>query len=255
MVVLSRAAGIPARLVTGYVAGAYDNENQAFVVTADQAHSWVEIFFPGYGWLPFEPTAGRPAITRQQSTDQLEIPALDLKLEPLIQKTSQKLIGWANWAGLTLLSLLFLGLVGVAGYEWRFVRQPVSQVLPAIISRIYWIGEQIGVRSTRGDTAYEYFSQFEVQIEALPRSEKMGHWLKQGRKSLEVLAEAYQAHLFREEVASTEEKQIIIDAYRNVRLKMLVLWGVTKALQLPLIRHIFRQKMPAEDELITGRLT
>lgn len=40
MVVLARAAGIPARLVVGYATGSYDDQNHRYVVTAADAHSW-----------------------------------------------------------------------------------------------------------------------------------------------------------------------------------------------------------------------
>jgi hypothetical protein len=59
MVVLSRAAGIPARLVTGYASGHYDQSPNAIVVTEADAHSWPELYFPGYGWVEFEPTSSR----------------------------------------------------------------------------------------------------------------------------------------------------------------------------------------------------
>ncbi len=63
MTVMSRAAGIPARLVTGFTRGKYDDGRGQFTVTAANAHSWVEIYFPSYGWVEFEPTAGLAAIT------------------------------------------------------------------------------------------------------------------------------------------------------------------------------------------------
>lgn len=56
MVVLLRAEGIPARLVRGYAAGKYDAQKHAYVVPLATAHSWVEAYFPGYGWQRFEPT-------------------------------------------------------------------------------------------------------------------------------------------------------------------------------------------------------
>ena len=52
-----RSLGIPTRLVSGFGPGAYDNTVHAFVVRSDDAHSWVEVYFPSYGWIPFEPTA------------------------------------------------------------------------------------------------------------------------------------------------------------------------------------------------------
>ena len=60
MVVLARAAGLPARLVVGYASGAYDAANARYVVTAADAHSWPEVYFAGVGWIEFEPTPARP---------------------------------------------------------------------------------------------------------------------------------------------------------------------------------------------------
>ncbi|MGC8873434.1 MAG: transglutaminase TgpA family protein, partial [Chloroflexia bacterium] len=56
MVVLLRAEGIPARLAHGYAAGKYDSQKGGYVVPLAAAHSWVEVYFPGYGWQRFEPT-------------------------------------------------------------------------------------------------------------------------------------------------------------------------------------------------------
>ncbi len=61
MVVLSRASGLPARLVVGYAGGSYDPANQRYIITEANAHSWVEIYFSGLGWVEFEPTPGLPA--------------------------------------------------------------------------------------------------------------------------------------------------------------------------------------------------
>ena len=51
-----RAEGIPTRLVNGFGPGAYDSRVKQYVVKESDAHTWVESYFPGYGWIPFEPT-------------------------------------------------------------------------------------------------------------------------------------------------------------------------------------------------------
>ncbi|HEY4027772.1 MAG TPA: transglutaminase domain-containing protein [Candidatus Dormibacteraeota bacterium] len=53
---LLRSLGIPTRLVNGYGAGSYDEKLGRYVVKESDAHTWVEAYFPGYGWIPFEPT-------------------------------------------------------------------------------------------------------------------------------------------------------------------------------------------------------
>ena len=51
-----RSLGIPTRLVNGYGPGSFDEKLQRYVVRESDAHTWVEAYFPHYGWIPFEPT-------------------------------------------------------------------------------------------------------------------------------------------------------------------------------------------------------
>jgi len=53
---LLRSLGIPTRLVNGYGAGPFDTTTSRYIVRDEDAHTWVESYFPGYGWIPFEPT-------------------------------------------------------------------------------------------------------------------------------------------------------------------------------------------------------
>ena len=59
MVVLLRSVDVPARLATGYTSGDQVPGEEVYVVTDSNAHGWVEVFFPRYGWISFEPTPGR----------------------------------------------------------------------------------------------------------------------------------------------------------------------------------------------------
>jgi len=56
MNVMLRMLGIPSRQMSGFSQGVLDDKTRQFYVNAVEAHSWVEVFFPGYGWIPFEPT-------------------------------------------------------------------------------------------------------------------------------------------------------------------------------------------------------
>lgn len=65
MAVMARALGIPARVVSGYAQGEWMPDGRYRVRQRD-AHTWVEVYFPGFGWVEFEPTAAQPPILRPQ---------------------------------------------------------------------------------------------------------------------------------------------------------------------------------------------
>jgi len=60
MAVMLRTLNVPARLVNGFQTGTYNRFGKDFVVRARDAHSWVEVYFTGYGWIPFDPTPADP---------------------------------------------------------------------------------------------------------------------------------------------------------------------------------------------------
>ena len=73
MAVMARLSGIPSRVAVGFTRGEPNNDG-TYTVTTHDAHAWPELYFSGYGWLPFEPTprndgqAQQPNYTVEQST-------------------------------------------------------------------------------------------------------------------------------------------------------------------------------------------
>jgi protein-glutamine gamma-glutamyltransferase len=56
MAVMLRSLRIPSRIVTGFRGGEFNDLTGQYVVRASDAHSWVEAYFPGSGWISFDPT-------------------------------------------------------------------------------------------------------------------------------------------------------------------------------------------------------
>ena len=64
MAVMLRAEGIPSRFVTGFLPGEYNDVGGDYIIRASDAHAWVEVFFPRYGWITFDPTPPGNAMQR-----------------------------------------------------------------------------------------------------------------------------------------------------------------------------------------------
>jgi transglutaminase-like putative cysteine protease len=64
MAIMLRVVGIPSRVVNGFRTGEFNDLTSQYLVRASNAHSWVEAYFPGYGWISFDPTPAAPAQTR-----------------------------------------------------------------------------------------------------------------------------------------------------------------------------------------------
>ncbi|WP_432353002.1 transglutaminase-like domain-containing protein [Sporosarcina sp. A2] len=91
MVVMLRSVGIPARWVKGFAPGEQfldDDREKYYKVTNNQAHSWVEAFMPGYGWMPFEPTIGFNGISNVNFDIELE--DNDVKEPELLKQPEKK---------------------------------------------------------------------------------------------------------------------------------------------------------------------
>ena len=59
MALMLRYLGIPARVAAGFTSGSYNEGDREWTVTDHDAHTWVEAYFPGRGWIPFDPTPNR----------------------------------------------------------------------------------------------------------------------------------------------------------------------------------------------------
>ena len=65
MALMLRMLGVPSRVAAGFAPGGRDPDHNTFLVDDTDAHDWVEVFFPGIGWVTFDPTpSAAPAATQ-----------------------------------------------------------------------------------------------------------------------------------------------------------------------------------------------
>ena len=218
MTVMLRMVGIPARTASGYAEGTYDEESGLYFVTEQDAHTWVEVYFPTYGWIEFEPTAGESALQRPSGTEEetgLEgtptasaaggpLPSAEPTFDPLNpgtgpfpeDSTAGEDAGnfgglpWWLWAIVTPL-LLIVGAWGLRRSQSFGPSAFTPELSPIIYERMQRWGERLGLRSTDSDTPYEHGS-------------RLSDVLPEGRSFIQQITETYVRHRFSRQVITTD---------------------------------------------------
>jgi transglutaminase-like putative cysteine protease len=90
LAMLLRTAGIPARNVTGFMGGEWNDRGGYLAVTANHAHSWVEVWFPTLGWIPFDAT---PSADR----DEMLVSASGSAVWPMLFWLDSVQFQWYRW--------------------------------------------------------------------------------------------------------------------------------------------------------------
>jgi transglutaminase-like putative cysteine protease len=160
MAVLVRAAGVPARLATGYATGTYDAGLDAYVVTGLDAHAWVEVFFPEVGWVPFEPTPARPVIERAAPSAGVDTSA---GAPATVAGSEQKQV----WPIVLLGALALAGALAlrtVRSRRWATLT-PGEQVVAAYDDVWRWAGH-FGWVSQPSETAWEQIARLQAVLAA-----------------------------------------------------------------------------------------
>jgi transglutaminase-like putative cysteine protease len=172
MVVMARAAGIPSRLAVGYVGGDFDSEIGQYSVRERNTHAWVEVYFPRYGWVEFEPTASEEPIRRPVRSDEAgperERPDVESDLErdlarlEEVEDIDQGLIFDPPSQGPSLIGYVLVGLVaalgavGVAYWSLRSRRSVGLSGVHKAYRQMCSYARFLGVGGRFYQTPYEY---------------------------------------------------------------------------------------------------
>jgi transglutaminase-like putative cysteine protease len=172
MVVLARLSGIPARLAVGYTMGQPDPQRGDYLVTERNAHSWPELYFPGYGWIPFEPTSAQAIPERAESAyrspdwagrmpGELAAQMSELRAAATEEAATQRRWLAAQWMAGTacglLICLCVAGLVRLLAGRDRFLARPgPADELGAAYDRLLRWGGRLGRSPRPADTLREY---------------------------------------------------------------------------------------------------
>ena len=181
MVVMARSVGIPARLAVGYAMGCYDPQRGAYVVTEKDGHAWPELYFPGYGWIPFEPTSGLGALERAEETGEIEFSPSVLPSRPerpwWVRLQVETRLAWLRWWWWALVGFGVLLVVGTGWQVWRGRPAGLSGEERVVLSyaRLRGMASRLGVLVHPCDTPAEFAAAMERGL--VRRRPHIG-WLK-----------------------------------------------------------------------------
>ena len=234
MTVMLRSEGIPARLVTGYSLGEKLPDQDVYMVTDKQSHAWVEVYFPTYGWIAFEPTPGEEipaAIRPTPGLDLVGSAGSDVGLsDPLCDEEEEECEAAADararsaadaaentsfWARrlVPLLPWLFIVLAAaVVGTiaSWMFWRRfmtpsPDPQVT---FRRLAFLGGLSSVGPAIHQTPYQYRSRLDQEFPGQ-------------RENLAVIFDHYVGSVYGKKDLADDEERRLVRAWIGVRLPML----------------------------------
>lgn len=169
MAVLLREAGIPSRLVQGFLPGARTGDGAETLRWSD-SHAWVEVYFPGFGWVSFDPTGG--GISRAEPIPEgRPVPSAaptpvgprdDNELDPLpIRPPSSGGVTPGAGGGLiggpfmVIAILLMAGIAALVAFAYRRTSNLPAQP-ESVYASITSTAARLGFRPRPSQTPYEY---------------------------------------------------------------------------------------------------
>jgi hypothetical protein len=196
MTVLARAAGLPARFVIGYANGTYDGLAAHYVVTQADAHAWVEIYFPGVGWVEFEPTPSQPAPVRTRTG---EIPVYTPNPSTFFtwnDVTAPLVRAWSLiWRPAGVALLLFLIWTGMRTLLPS--RLEPTKSIDQLYRRLRRLARPVSGNPPLSQTVHEYASNLTGQLDVLQNQNRLNGWLlTPARTQVITLTDLYVKSLF-----------------------------------------------------------
>ncbi len=218
MVVLARAAGIPARLVIGYAGGSFDPARGALIVTEADAHSWAELYFPGSGWVEFEPTSGRPELEYD--------PEFGPPIQASLDRHENRPSGWPSWPILTIVILVALALF-ISGWHigdrYRLRKMAPESTVLMVYERFYHGGSQLISGSTPAHTPNEFADRITCWMEGLVASSRWGKRLAIHPPEINRLTRLYNQTAYSSHRPGRSEQALVIQAWDRIGWRLWLL--------------------------------
>lgn len=224
MVVMARSLGLPARLGVGYQVPPPTEDGRLLVRQTD-GHSWAEIYFPGTGWVEFEPTAGfavNPDVGSSGDTGSLGDDALqDVLAIPDEGPTFDPFWVGRRWVRILFVTLLLL-LPGGIFVALRWFRQPqtVSDLLNVTIE----MAVEIGYTHSAADTPRQFNEALSYYLLA-DSGKRLMRYRKRFGEIVGGVVELHQRHIYGGARSFAEVERVDRARWRELRFAYFVLYS------------------------------
>jgi hypothetical protein len=222
MVVLARTIGLPARLITGYATGVYDPINAQYIVTEANAHSWVEIYFGGIGWVEFEPTGGLPAIQRNtQASNEIEIPQIKQAGKTNVFRWLQidNLDSLALLGGMICILLLVI-IIWIVKNRWYLLHLSSSMTIIHLYNQFYRYTQPLTEQFHTGDTPYEYEFRLKQRLKMIGARHRWNPYFQRGAEETARLTNLYTQVVFSPHPPMLDDKATAINIWFHLRIRL-----------------------------------
>lgn len=222
MVVMARSLGLPARVAAGFLAQPPD-ENGIQTIYQIQAHSWAEVYFAGYGWVEFEPTATFPTSAASVASN-IDPSSLypeylpDAAQEPLpIPNTpkgqsSPSLWHW-GWVGLVLAAGVGMGIF----WRWRQRQDPASEGVLITYGRFQQQIGKLGASRQPHQTPFEFRDTLFHYLAHFAQHPRLAPLVQQIKPAIEQLIAAFSVHQYGQKQDERTETAVAQDAWQQLK--------------------------------------
>lgn len=223
MVVMARSIGIPARLAIGYALGSYDGVNARYIVTEADAHSWVEVYFPNIGWIPFEPTAGRTGIERMIAGD-TENDAL-ISWEPMLPPSPWWTMIPRHWgaAALYFVAVCVSVIVLALGFDgFRLRRLPPARCIRILFQRLYRYGRILRLTGQKSETPWEFAVCLQDRIIQISQTGILKAYLVPAEQEIYDITLVYTRMIYSPEIVGHSRQSAVLAIWHRLRARLWV---------------------------------
>jgi hypothetical protein len=217
MVVLARTVGLPSRLVIGYSSGVYNPFTAEYLVREFNAHSWVEIYFTGIGWVEFEPTANQPAITLPEKLPQEVGTTIASPTTSGLEVNAEARLGYSIQQDLSLFAGSLIFIIALAGL-WFLRAQGLlrtHKTIGSIYRYVYRHGKKIYRNAPLHETPSIFADNLQEKIDIGRR------WLTPAPDEIQLLTRLYLQETYSPHPILKDERIHAVKVWRKLFWRLL----------------------------------